>query len=84
MALKWYLQQEWSTNELQRPRGISQALGSHFGGYKEVTRAQDGHSRGDRQSLKVVHVDSCYVVPVLLQGNTVPGDAVKLNEMFVW
>lgn len=83
MALKWYLQQR-STCELQRPQVNSQALSSHFGGYEEVTRAQDGHGGGDRQSLEVVHVDGCHVVAVLLQGNTVPGDAVKLNDKSVW
>ena len=52
-------------------------MGSHFCGYEEVTRAQNGHRRGDGQSLEVVHVDGSDVVAVLFQSNAVPGDGVN-------
>jgi hypothetical protein len=53
-----------------------QALSSHFGGYKEVTGAQNGHRRGNGQSFEVVHVDGSDVVTVLFQCNAVPVESL--------
>jgi|LauGreSuBDMM15SN_2_FD.fasta_scaffold280633_2 hypothetical protein len=55
----------------------AQALSSHFGGYEEVPRAQNGHGGCNGQSLEVVHADSSDGVSVLFQSNTVADRRVK-------
>jgi hypothetical protein len=55
----------------------AQALSSHFGGYKEVPRAQNGHGGCNGQSLEVVHADGSDGVSVLFQSNTVADTSVK-------
>lgn len=55
----------------------AQALSSHFGGYEEVPRAQNGHGGCNGQSLEVVHADGSDGVSVLFQSNTVADTSVK-------